>query len=247
MKVRTLDFFKIKFINDDDYRFIIKYLLKKKGYLVAPAASSLITIEKDHHYLKALQKSSVAILDSGFFCLLILFLKLKKVKKFSGYRFVKSLINDENLKNFKILSLESTIKNLNKNKYLFKSKKFKFTRHYLCPIYKQDLLYDKKLITLIIKYKPKIIIINIGGGVQEKLALYIKNSISWKISILCTGAALSFISDTSSFFKINNFVDKFYIGWLVRSLNHPIFFYQRVLQSLKLFFLVFKHKIKFNS
>jgi N-acetylglucosaminyldiphosphoundecaprenol N-acetyl-beta-D-mannosaminyltransferase len=245
MKVRTLDFFKIKFINDD-YRFIIKYLLKKKGYLVAPAASSLVNIAKDHHYLKALQKSSVAILDSGFFCLLILFLKLKKVKKFSGYKFIKSFINDENLKNFKILSLESTIKNLNKNKYLLKSKKFKFTRHYLCPIYKQDLLYDKKLITLIIKYKPKIIIINIGGGVQEKLALYIKNSISWKISILCTGAALSFISDTSTFFKINNFIDKYYLGWFSRSLNNPTFFYERVLKSFKLFFLVFKSKIKFN-
>lgn len=245
MKVRTLDFFKIKFINDD-YRFIIKYLLKKKGYLVAPAASSLIMIKKDQDYLKALQKSSVAIFDSGFFCFLILFLKLKKVKKFSGYKFMNSLIDDENLKNFKILSLEPSIKNLNNNKYLLKLKKFKFVRYYLCPIYNKDLLHDKKLITLIIKYKPKIIIINIGGGIQEKLALYIKNSISWKTSIICTGAALSFFSDTSSFFKINKFIDNIYMGWFVRSLNNPIFFYYRVLKSLKLFYLVFRYKIKFN-
>jgi N-acetylglucosaminyldiphosphoundecaprenol N-acetyl-beta-D-mannosaminyltransferase len=244
MKIKIIDFFKIKFFNAD-YQLIINYLLKKKGYLVAPAASSLINIEKNHHYLKALQKSSVAILDSGFFCLLILFFKLKIVKKFSGFKFINFFLDDENLKNFKILSLESTIENLNNNKNLLKSKKFKFKRHYLCPIYKQDLFYDKKLITLIIKYKPKIIIINIGGGVQEQLALYIKNTSSWKTSILCTGAALSFKSNTSNFFKINILIDKLYLGWLVRSLNNPSFFYLRVLKSLKLINLVFKTKIKF--
>jgi len=244
MKIRIVNFFKIKFFNAD-YQFIINYLLKKKGYLVAPAASSLINIETNHHYLKALQKSSVAILDSGFFCFLILFFKLKKVNKFSGYRLIYFFLHDENLKNFKILSLESSIENLNNNKYFLKSKKFKFKRHYLCPIYKQDLFYDKKLITLIIKYKPKIIIINIGGEAQEQLALYIKNTSSWKTSILCTGAALSFISNTSNFFKINLLIDKIYLGWLVRSLNNPIFFYQRVLKSMKLIYLVFKSKIKF--
>jgi UDP-N-acetyl-D-mannosaminuronic acid transferase (WecB/TagA/CpsF family) len=244
MKIKIIDFFKIKFFNAD-YQLIINYLLKKKGYLVAPAASSLINIEKNHHYLKALQKSSVAILDSGFFCLLILFFKLKIVKKFSGFKFINFFLDDENLKNFKILSLESTIENLNNNKNLLKSKKFKFKRHYLCPIYKQDLFYDKKLITLIIKYKPKIIIINIGGGAQEQLALYIKNTSSWKTSILCTGAALSFKSNTSNFFKINILIDKLYLGWLVRSLNNPSFFYLRVLKSLKLINLVFKTKIKF--
>jgi UDP-N-acetyl-D-mannosaminuronic acid transferase (WecB/TagA/CpsF family) len=244
MKIKIIDFFKIKFFNAD-YQLIINYLLKKKGYLVAPAASSLINIEKNHHYLKALQKSSVAILDSGFFCFLILFFKFKIVKKFSGFKFINFFLHDENLKNFKILSLESSIENLNNNKNLLKSKKFKFKRHYLCPIYKQDLFYDKKLITLIIKYKPKIIIINIGGGVQEQLALYIKNTSSWKTSILCTGAALSFMSNTSNFFKINILIDKLYLGWLVRSLNNPSFFYLRVLKSLKLINLVFKKKIKF--
>ena len=243
MKVRILEFFKIKFINDN-YQFIIKYLLKKKGYLVAPAASSLANIDKDNHYLKALQKSSVAIFDSGYFCILILLFKLKRVNKFSGFKFINFFLNDENKKNYKILSLESSIENLNKNKYIFKQKKFKFIRQYLCPIYKQDLFHDKKLINLIINYKPKIIIINIGGGVQEKLALYIKNSSSWKTSILCTGAAMSFISDSSKFLNINNFYDKIYMGWLVRSINNPSFFYRRVLKSMRLFFLVFKDKTK---
>jgi len=244
MKVRILEFFKIKFYNSD-YQFIIKYLLKKKGYLVAPAASALINIVKDNHYLKALQKSSVAIFDSGFFCFLIFFFKFKKVNKFSGFRFLNFFLNDEKMKNYKILSLESSNINLDKNKYIFKLEKFKFIKQYLCPIYKQDLFDDKKLITLIIKYKPKIIIINIAGGVQEKLALYIKNSSSWKTSIICTGAALSFFSDKSSFLKINNFYDKIYLGWLVRSINNPSFFYLRVLKSLKLFFIVFKNKTKF--
>jgi hypothetical protein len=176
---------------------------------------------------------------------------LPEILRSTGY-YTASIMNnvflflhDENLKRFKILSLEPSIRILKLNKYFLQSKSFKFKKHYLCPIYKQDLFYDKKLINLIIKYKPKIIIINIGGGVQEKLALYIKNNSSWKTSIFCTGAALSFFSDTSNFFKINFLIDKLYLGWLVRSLNNPIFFYQRVLKSMKLIHLVFKSKIKF--
>ena len=38
----------------------------------------------------------------------------------------------------------------------------------------------------------KFIIINLGGGVQEKLRLYIKNHIKKNTTIICTGFAIAF-------------------------------------------------------
>ena len=51
---------------------------------------------------------------------------------------------------------------------------------------------DIKLLKAIKKFKPDYIIINLGGGTQEILGMYIKKNLKFKTSILCTGAAISF-------------------------------------------------------
>ena len=64
-------FFKnIKFYNLSP-RKVLKKMIDEGGYLVAPAASSLQTISKNKSYHRALQDSTIAILDSGFFCILL--------------------------------------------------------------------------------------------------------------------------------------------------------------------------------
>ena len=45
MTIRVLSFMKINFY-EVDYNYIINYMMKKKGYLVLPAASSLIEVKK---------------------------------------------------------------------------------------------------------------------------------------------------------------------------------------------------------
>ena len=54
-------------------------LINEGGYLVAPAASALTNINKDYKYHKSLINSDVAILDSGFFCILLRIFKRKKL------------------------------------------------------------------------------------------------------------------------------------------------------------------------
>jgi UDP-N-acetyl-D-mannosaminuronic acid transferase (WecB/TagA/CpsF family) len=94
---KILTFKKIKFY-DFSYRKVKKKLFQEKGYLVIPAASALVQMQNNNKYLNALKKSTVAIFDSGYFCLCIFFLKFIKVRKFSGYKFIKKLTNDESLK-----------------------------------------------------------------------------------------------------------------------------------------------------
>jgi UDP-N-acetyl-D-mannosaminuronic acid transferase (WecB/TagA/CpsF family) len=199
-------------------------------------------MQNNNKYLNALKKSTVAIFDSGYFCLCIFFLKFIKVRKFSGYKFIKKLTNDESLKKKKILSLDSSIDDSNKNKLFLKSKKFIFLKNYVCPIYKPNNIIDEALLKLILNYKPFIIIINIGGGKQEILAEYINSKLRKKNIIICSGAALSFHAGHGA--KINSVIDTLYLGWVARIFHNPKVFFHRIFLSINLAKLVYYSDIK---
>jgi UDP-N-acetyl-D-mannosaminuronic acid transferase (WecB/TagA/CpsF family) len=240
MTSKILKFKGINFI-DSNYNYLIDFLIKKKGYLVAPAASSLAQLNNNIIYRKSLQQSTVAIFDSGFFCLCLIFIKFLKFRKFSGYKFLKFFLNDENLKKKKILSLDPSEIDMKLNKYYIKSKKFKLLRNYICPIYNKKKIVDINLLNLINKYKPDFVIINIAGEVQEPLALYIKNNSSCRSVSICTGAAISFFTGSQA--KITDFVDTLYLGWLIRILHNPKYLI-RILKATKLIMIIFFSKIK---
>lgn len=236
MAVKVINFLGVKFYNENYSQVKKRLFFKKKSYLVIPAASSICNcyFKKNLSHLKSLQKSSVAILDSGLFCLCLLIFKFIFVKKFSGYKFLKSFLSDTTVKSKKILVLDSCKEEKKKNKVFLKYKKFKFIKHYICPFYNPELIRDKKLINVINNYKPAIVIINISGGVQECLALYLKENVHLKFTSICSGAALGFFSGFHE--PINSYIDKFYLGWFVRVVFDPVKFIPRIAKS---FFLVF--------
>ena len=84
--------------------------------------------------------------------------------------------------------------------------------------------------------------INIGGGTQEILGLYIKKNTNLKCTILCNGAAISFFTGDQA--PINVFLDKIYLGWLIRIIFNPIIFIPRYLKTIKLINIVLKNNIK---
>lgn len=243
MNERILIFRKIKFY-DVSYGFVIKHLKKSGGYLVMPAASSLSQIDKNHNYTTSLKKSAFAIFDSGFFCFCLIILKLKKFNKFSGYKFVKNFLEDNSNKNDKILLLDPDRFESKKNYLLMKKHKFKYIKQYVCPIYNRTNFKDKKLLILIKKYKPKMILINIAGGVQEPLALFIKKNIRFKICTICSGAAIAFFTGVQA--PINYLIDKYYLGWLLRIIYNPKNFI-RIIFSLRLLYIVLKTKVVVKS
>ena len=98
-------------------------------------------------------------------------------------------------------------------------------------------IIDNNLLEEIKRFQPRYIIINLGGGIQESLALYIKNNIKQKISILCTGAAIAFLTKRQA--PINDVIDKFYLGWLARILFNPR---KSLIRTIKSLYLI-KHVI----
>lgn len=230
-KQQILDFYGIFFYNWT-FNKIIKRI-NKGGYLVAPAASALININKNYNYYESLKKSTVAIFDSGFFCILLRLSRIFYPNKFSGYLFISKFLDYKKAKDKKIFLINASNIQAKKNLYLLQKKGFKKIFLYVAPIYK-DNIKDLKIISMIKRIKPNYIIINIGGEKQEPLAYYITKKIKIKISILCLGAAIDFKTKLQA--PINLFWDQIYMGWLIRLLFNPFKFFKRTVNSLKLIF-----------
>ena len=229
-KDKIINFKGIKFHNNC-FDYIINKI-SKGGILVAPAASALAKIDIKKNYYNSLKESDVAILDSGLFCVLLRLFKKKKITKFSGYLFLYKFLKKNNLKKKKLLLINPTINESLKNKKLFKNNSFSNIFCYVAPYYTKSTIEDKELLIIINKYKPTFIIINLGGEIQEILAIYLKNKLNYKPSIICTGAAISFLTKEQA--PINKIIDKFYLGWFWRIIYNPSKFFYRTLYSLNL-------------
>ena len=227
----VISFYNLKFCNWS-YNSIIKKI-SKGGYLCAPAAFPLCEIRNDKRYFLSLKNSTINLFDSGYFCILLRIFNRINVKKFSGFLFLLKFLNDKRFKKNKILLIDPTIKDSKLNSILLAKKRFKNFFNYVAPIYNSTKSYqDKKLFDLINKIRPEFIVINISGLKQEYLAYVITKKIKFKLSILCLGGAISFMTKSQA--PINPFFDKYYMGWLIRIIFSPRVFIGRTLRSVSL-------------
>ena len=236
-------FEKIKFTNitfDE-----LPEIIKKDGLFVFPSAPGLASIKKKMNYYNSLKHADFVFFDSSFFVFLLKFFKNIKCSRFSGYSFFKFFLRYlHTKKNTNIFLIDPKINFSKNNQKLIKKAgvKSKNINNYVAPIYNPNKLKDLKLLKLLKKYKPEIILINIGGGTQEVLGLYLKKNLKFKCKIICTGAAISFFTKDQA--PINDFIDKNYVGWLLRFLHNPITFGSRLIYALKLIKIVIDGKVK---
>ena len=239
--INKIIFKKIKF-NNINYKNFNRYIVKK-GLFVFPAAPALATIDRSDKYYMSLRKADLVFFDSGLFVLLLRIFKNIDVLKFSGYKFLKLFFNylRQNKKK-KIFLIDPNSKFSHSNKIFLQNLGIKKIYNYLAPKYKERNLIDKKLLTKLKKIKPDFVLINIGGGKQEILGLYLKQNLKNKTTILCTGAAISFFTKDQA--PINSLIDELYLGWFVRLLFNPFVFFKRYIYGLKLIPMVIFNKIK---
>jgi N-acetylglucosaminyldiphosphoundecaprenol N-acetyl-beta-D-mannosaminyltransferase len=231
--------FGVKFYNIDFNQFI---KMKLNGLIVFPSGPGLSNIYSDKIYHKSIKNSDIAFFDSGFFVLLLRLFKGIKVNKFSGYKFLKLFLNGYNDKNFFVIEADKKTAKINR-KYLKKHNINVKNKQYIAPLYKKNsYIIDVPLLKIIKKIKPSIILINLGGGTQEILGSYIKNNLKHRPLIICSGAAISFLTKQQA--PITKFFDDIFLGWFIRIIFNPIIFLPRYLLAFKLFFVVLKSKIK---
>ena len=239
--INKVIFKKIKFNNVNSKNFQ-KYIVRK-GLFVFPAGPALASIDHSPKYHESLIKADFVFFDSGFFVLLLRFLKNLKVSKFSGYKFLNLFFNYlKKNKKKSIFCIDPNLKFSRSNKNFLKNLGVEKIYNYLAPDYQLKSLSDKKLLRLIKKFRPDFVLTNIGGGKQEILGLYLKKNLKIKTTILCTGAAISFFTKDQA--PINSLIDRLYLGWFVRLIFNPLIFSKRYLYSLLLVPMVVFSKIK---
>jgi UDP-N-acetyl-D-mannosaminuronic acid transferase (WecB/TagA/CpsF family) len=249
MKPRTQKFvsiFGVKFLLDPYPA--AKNLLEQGTFMVVPSGPGLSTIYKDKLYHQAIQNADFAIPDSGLLVLLLKYLKNIPVKKLSGLGFLRQFLMEDELKNSRCLFLVDPNASEMKLNHVFLQSQgvlIDESDHYVAPIYKPVSVEDQNLLILLEKRKPKYILINIGGGIQEKLGYYLKKNLSYKVGIICTGAAIAFLTQKQA--SIPSLFDALHLGWLLRCIYDPRRFVPRYVKSLYLIHLVLRDIVRYKS
>jgi UDP-N-acetyl-D-mannosaminuronic acid transferase (WecB/TagA/CpsF family) len=211
------------------------------GLLVVPAAPALVKISEDEAYRRAVTSADMAIADSGAMVLLWKIFTGRTVERISGLKFLKRLIarlaaHPEERVLWIVPSEEAHEKTI---KWLRKVNLTGTADFYVAPRYARE-VSDGALVAKIDSHPPKHVVVAIGGGVQEKLGLFLKENLRARPAIHCTGAALAFLTGDQP--PIPMWADRFYLGWLLRLLRQPRVFGPRYLSAFKLPFLIFRYR-----
>ncbi len=238
--ISTIKILGISFINEPPQTVVNR--LKVGGLLVVPAAPALVNIQTDCKYYEALKTADIVIADSGYMSLLWNLFKKPRIIRISGLEFLRVFFSDKDVSNTqKMLLVNPTPKEAQANINFLNSSGFciRADQSYLAPMYDKNNVVDPALLKTIEDQKPEYVLINIGGGTQEKLGAWLKNNLSYSPAIICTGAAIAFLTGQQA--NIPHWVDKLYLGWLMRCIQNPKLYIPRYWNSFKLAGTILKY------
>lgn len=212
------------------------------GLVVVPSAPVLVTMTKDLATREALLKSDLALTDSGLMVLLWNFLRKDHVIRVSGLEYLQLMLREPGLREpgaiFWIMpneeARERALAWFGKLGFAVGSEDF-----YLAPHYGIGAISDPLLLSAISERRPKQIFTAIGGGVQERLAYYLRQNLSYRPGIHCIGAAIGFL--TGDQVNIPAWADRWMLGWFFRCLWEPGRFIPRYWRARALIGLLLKY------
>src|SRR5881392_1567489 len=230
----------IRFFNGD-VEEAIGTMLRHGGFLIAPSGTCFARLREDEVYRRAVIGADLAIADSGLMVLLWRLLRREKIGRISGLKYLKHLLRkmkgEAAGELFWVLPSERA-----------RQKLFQWSRReafpiaskncYIAPRYGLE-IEDRNLLSLLEQNRPSHVIIAIGSGAQEKLGYYLRENLSYRPAIHCTGAALGFV--TGEQIPIPDWVDRLYLGWLLRLMTQPHRFIPRLIRGLELPWLIWKY------
>lgn len=217
-------------------------LLSRGALMVVPSAPVLVMVATDPRCRAALSGADFAIVDSAYLRALWWLFKRKWLRRVSGLEFLRNFLASDIAKPRGALFLVNpSDEHRDANLELLRSQGFDITETecYTAPIYDKDRIEDPELLRRLNATRPRYVLLNVGGGVQEPLGLYLKANLSYMPGIICTGAAIAFLTGMQA--PISERADAWGLGWLVRSLDDPRQFVPRYLSSLQLARLVFQY------
>ena len=217
----------IQFFNGD-VEEAVGLMLQRGGLLVAPSGTCFARLRADKIYRSAMIAADLAIADSGLMVVLWRLRRGENVQRISGLRYLKHLLADAESRGEteKCFWVPPTKRAEQKLVDWSRREAFSINREncYIAPRYGSEIA-DRDFLALIEQHHPSHVIIAIGSGAQEKLGYYLRENLSYRPAIHCTGAALGFITGDQT--AIPDWADRFYLGWLWRLLPSQRIFIPR--------------------
>jgi len=219
-------------------------VLSHGGLVVAPSAPGLaVDLVKSASYREALTTADLAITDSGFMVMLWRAFTGEKIPRHSGLKLIRAVLARPELKTpGAVFWVMPSAEEDTRNRAWLVARGFPVTVEdvYLAPHYKAGAVIDDELVRRIEARRPRVVMLAIGGGVQERVGLMLRENLTVRPAILCLGAAIAFL--TGGQIAIPRWADKLILGWLFRLASNPRKFWRRYWEAISLAPLVWRYR-----
>lgn len=217
--------------------------LPHSGLVVAPSAPVMVRLAEDPEHRRAMEGADFAITDSSLMVLLWLFRTGERIRRISGLRLLRGLF-ERGLFAGKGESLwvmpspgdaAATLGWLATQGFSVASDDV-----YVAPMYpRSDSISDPVLLEMIRRRRPRLVVIALSGGVQERLGWHVAQGVDRKVPILCIGGAIAFLTGRQT--PIPVWADRLALGWLFRWVADPRGFSAKVRGVGRLPSLIWRH------
>src|ERR1700677_3007637 len=235
-RILGIDFF------DGSARSAVEFM-RQGGLLVVPAAPALKDLDRNLDYRDSLLNADLAITDSAFMVLIWNRLQSTPIKRLSGLEYLRELLQQPDIRQpGNTLWIMASPTSAKRNLDWLQAQEITIPQDhiYLAPIYGNGPISDPALVERLNRLRPQHIIVTVGGGTQERLGLYLKRNLAYRPAIHCLGAAIAFLSGDQVHIPV--WADRYYLGWLFRSVSDPARYAPRYWDARKLFSLMVRNR-----
>jgi N-acetylglucosaminyldiphosphoundecaprenol N-acetyl-beta-D-mannosaminyltransferase len=218
-------------------------LVPQGGLIVVPSAPVMTRLEEDPAHREALEGADFAITDSGYMVLLWLLRTGERVRRISGLRLLRGLFARGEFRGigetFWIMPSEADSQ---ANLAWLRAQGFEVAADdaYVAPFYpREGPISDSRLVELIGSRRPRLVVIGLSGGVQERLGWELRKRVGYRPAILCIGGAIAFLSGRQT--NIPVWADRLALCWILRFISSPRSFAAKVRGVDRLAPLIWKY------
>jgi N-acetylglucosaminyldiphosphoundecaprenol N-acetyl-beta-D-mannosaminyltransferase len=200
------------------------------GLIVVPSAPVMTRLADDPAHREALEGADFAITDSAYMVLLWLLRTGERIKRISGLRLLRGILGRGGFRGrgetFWVMpSSGDSAANL----AWLRGQGFEVSDEdsYVAPLYpREGPISDAALLERVGAHRPRLVVIALSGGVQERLGWSLRNGLGYRPTILCIGGAIAFLSGQQAAIPV--WADRLGLGWLIRFATSPRSFAAKV-------------------
>lgn len=220
-------------------------VLKAQGLVCVPSAPCLCLALRDSTFASALLASRLIIPDSAAMVLAWRLRGGARLHRVSGLALLQRLLQAPGFMEPGVLFFVDPSEQESRLNHAYAARQgimLEDSHRYVAPQYKSGCVQDRVLLEKIMAANPRYVVINLGGGVQERLGAWLQqewtrlNPPQAMPAFICTGAAIAFLTGAQT--RIPRWADRLGLGWLLRCIYDPRRYVPRYWASLPVLWAV---------